>query len=432
MKEDYETLFNKLKGKKYFIKFDGELREYSIGNESNPSKCFSVNFSNIFESLQNLIEKVQGQIDASSSEVHSEMSRTLSKALYLIDLEHHFLRDPLTGHENPDCDMSRWIASIEDSFGALRERSNPVLETSSSNNILQSLITRTLLNNTSLRYSITDLIQQIYILWKEEIILACSQLSSFPDRIVASSQFRFKQSYFNHHFPWYNSLLLIIGEITALSQLAQDQENTWNQQAKSHHEDRVNYLLPISFQKLWQYQNNLEDWRQYLRENIPELSEIVLQKKIDLHHHLEEMIIPYVTSILQHTQLRDKNGLRTQDLLPFSTLLDRLSSSITGTSTNTVSCILDQYGILLSVEIKSKKLKIDLPGGKREITETSLECSLRETYEEIGFAFQEFVETIHYVPSRYQKEFQFGEKFDLLSMSCFPFYHRSIYEYCFE
>ena len=353
----------------------------------------------------------------------------------------------------------QWTELIENCFTNLSFCKSFARSTSSltPDGILTQLISRVLSNNTSHRYSLIDIIQQVTILWEEEMIFLLTKFSKVflaetahhplqVKPVITTSQFRFKQSYTYHRFPYYNGFILLFGEIHTLAQLVNETENDWNHRHRSQHTDRVDHLIPISLQQIWKLRSmkkmkeKMKQWYYYLQPYLAFIHDD--ETDIKLHFHIEELLVPYLVSLMHQDPSPlgvDHTSIQTQRRSLFHIIQALMRAD--QNCKEDPEARLNQYGVLLTVEVKEKnkkkKLKIDIPGGKREITETSLECALRETYEEIGFDFSSCLQwndegqaTQHGIQET--AEFVLYNKVDVDSMSCFPICHRSLVKFVEE
>jgi 8-oxo-dGTP pyrophosphatase MutT (NUDIX family) len=290
---------------------------------------------------------------------------------------------------------------------------------------------------------------QIQGLLREELIKRYFTLGLSPK--FNFSKVRIKNKLLQNHLLK-NSLLIMVGEMDLLKRIENNEElsessTLWDKRKTTSHKDRVHHLFPISFQQVLLLKDKPKKWKEYFCSNLypifheqwPEqfksAEEFVDKYKMKIHFHILDCLVPYLLTLEKHIR---KNGHRKssdQQMNPTYRLVRWLINNN----------LLDHFGFLLSVEIKSHKVVIDLSGGKRELGETSLECGIRETYEELGFDFssvstsfkdeENLVEGIHKEETGLdcveQKEKGLEdwislENVDVGDMNCFFFLHDSI------
>ncbi|RYH29890.1 NUDIX domain-containing protein [archaeon] len=93
-------------------------------------------------------------------------------------------------------------------------------------------------------------------------------------------------------------------------------------------------------------------------------------------------------------------------------------------------------GLLFTINVKKKKIVIDVPGGKRNLAETSWECAMREAWEEIGIRLHDNVlipDTRTTVASSQQTECQqdwkMSHHYVSRSMSVFLLYGKAMLQH---
>jgi hypothetical protein len=255
--------------------------------------------------------------------------------------------------------------------------------------ISKNLLERIRKNSPNLCIPAIEDIQIQGLLW-EELIKRYFNLGLSPK--FNFSKVRIKNKLLQNHLLK-NSLLIMVGEMDFLKRIERKEElpessSLWDKRTTTSHKDRVHHLFPISFQQVLQLKDKPKKWKEYFFNNLYPIfhelwpkqfksaEEFVEKYKMKIHFHILDCLVPYLLTLEKHIR---KNGHRKSDQQMNPTY--RLFRWLIDNN------LLDHFGFLLSVEIKSQKVVIDLSGGKRELGETSLECGIRETYEELGFDF---------------------------------------------
>jgi hypothetical protein len=138
-----------------------------------------------------------------------------------------------------------------------------------------------------------------------------------------------------------------------------------------------------------------------------------------IHYHLLECIFPYFIAL--QTSLSEKSSS------PTPTITNPLLKLFQFLQLNT---LLENYGFLVSIEIKSRKIVVDISGGKRELGEISLECCVRETFEELGFDFRHLLLNSSLRDGKeegFEGELDWNlfDQVELDTMTCFLLLHQS-------
>lgn len=146
------------------------------------------------------------------------------------------------------------------------------------------------------------------------------------------------------------------------------------QSAEDGHVDRVNGIFPCRLVDIFALSRSSgKDKKLYFQRLLQQHNVVEAfhaSVKIDLHYHVDEIIFPGVTNRWQglfaflRQELLGRRELRSSAPSPYDTL-----------------CIMFTYAINKA----GSKIEIDVPGGKRDLGETPLQCMHREVWEEIGF-----------------------------------------------
>eukprot|EP01040_Poterioochromonas_malhamensis_P005254 gene5254-5634_t len=424
-------------GRKFTIDFrvvnDQGQGEYLIALENNQVQQFQIQLDDVLNSLQT-ISCHPSLGDYLKAKKTDQIQTVLTLSSFFLGHRPPLLEGAeLIDTKDTDYWMN-WVLLIlqNPSLYSLTNNYNPPLPPDLQ--LLLEYSQRLLQNNTSIQYDTEEFLRQMRILWQEDVLYMTADITY---RIknkekLEKSQIRFKKDYFYYHFPYYNSLLLIIGDLDELMTLP-NKEEKWNQRLQTDHKDRLSHFIPISFQRIYDLSNKEKKLSKFIHDLLLSQSEEkitstkvpISEMKIDLHFHLVEIIFPYIKSLIHNLKTKSYRSHFTKRTEPnahpsLSDFIEKLLSEDEG--------LLDRYGLLLTVEVKTKKLKVDVPGGKREIAETSLECAIRETFEEVGFDFEDLLKN-HENATRVMEgeEWKLGQRFDADSMSCFPLFYKSLF-----
>lgn len=433
----FSQQFLTLQGKKFTIDFivsnDHGQGGYLVALENNQVQQFQIQFDDVLNSLHTI--SCYPSLGNYLEEKKTDQIQTLLK-LSSFFLGHKF--PVLEGTELIDTqDIDYWMNWVllilqNPSLYSITNNYNPPL--SPDLYLLLEYTQRLLQNNTSMQSDIEEFLRQMIILWQEDVLYMTADITYQikNNEKLEKSQIRFKKDYFYYHFPYYNSLLLIIGDVDELIALSHKEEK-WNQRLQTEHKDRLNHFIPISFQRIYDLSSKEKKLSKFIHESLLSQSEEkitstkvpISEMKIDLHFHLVEIIFPYIKSLIHNLKTKSRGSHFTNRTEPnahpsLSDFIEKLLSEDEG--------LLDRYGLLLTVEVKTKKLKVDVPGGKREIAETSLECAVRETFEEVGFDFEDLSKN-HENETQVTEgeEWKLGQRFDADSMSCFPLFYKCLF-----
>lgn len=206
-----------------------------------------------------------------------------------------------------------------------------------------------------------------------EQIIRSYLLVRFPS-ILPLKEIRLAKTAFDYQ-DLRNALAIYVAPYDRLVALSRDYSRVVSE-TEDGHKDRVNGIFPC----------RLSDILALARSTTKDKKKLFLQLlqrsgvreaftgsvKMDLHFHVDEVIFPGVTIHWQGIF----SFLRHEHLLSRSTRISSLSSSISQDLSILFTYIINKAGT---------KIEIDVPGGKRDLGETPLECMYREVWEEIGF-----------------------------------------------
>jgi hypothetical protein len=465
--------FSEINGKHYTIDmFQDQDNEntfpfndpvYKIANENSPDRYFSVSLLEIKGLLLDEVSK-ERSFFSDSSQIEM-IRRTIEEETHLQQLllqpieegsslkvmdslkcfffshrfHHRILRNSVNG--NDSMMKQRSISSKSSPEGREREK-------------LTYLCSQ-------LRSLIREEILEFYFQFQSSFLVSKKgKVSSF-----SFSQVRFKSVYTRSQNMG-NGLICMIGRRDAFEEIINqrdmnDNKSQWDHRENTHHEDRVASLCFLSLRTIYELKNNEKKWKHYFEELFTVNPSMIQRKnikdyKIKIHFHLLDCLFPYLINLLKPI---NRECLSSSLLLPSSmhfkkskelsdadyshssyftcgtlvrNFLEHHGSS-SSSSSSSINTALEEIGVMATVEIKSKKIVIDISGGKRELNETPLECATRETYEEIGFDFTT-------IPVQEIKEMKDGEieeprsKYDWIitehvkldDMSCFLVVHSSV------
>lgn len=146
------------------------------------------------------------------------------------------------------------------------------------------------------------------------------------------------------------------------------------QGAEDGHVDRVHGIFPCRLVDIFAlFRSSGKDRKRFFQHLLQQYNVVEAfhaSVKIDLHYHVDDIIFPGVT-----THWQGLFAFLRQELLGRRELRSSAPSSYESL------CIMFTYAINKA----GSKIEIDVPGGKRDLGETPLQCMQREVWEEIGF-----------------------------------------------
>lgn len=211
--------------------------------------------------------------------------------------------------------------------------------------------------------------------------LICNNLKLRFPSIMRSKEIRFSKTAFDYQ-NLRNALAIYVAPFEHILQLSRDYRTLSS--SDGGHDDRVHGIFPLRLSDIFSLNRSTGKERKrfflhllYHNYRLSEfLSTPVGEVKVDIHFHVDEVIIPGVcekwSGIFAHWrhQFLNTRSLRTSN-----------SNNRTGNpSWEDLSVLLTFF-----VNKSGSKVEIDVPGGKRDIGETPLQCMHREVWEEIGF-----------------------------------------------
>lgn len=170
------------------------------------------------------------------------------------------------------------------------------------------------------------------------------------------------------------------------------------QKCSAEDEDRVHALLAVSLEKMASL--SYDDFVIYLKDSLRERGWL-LREKVHVHFHIQYVLWPGINRLWRKSSVASASSAATPT--PSHSSVDENMSAQTAENTGNGDLGLgflgdlarapisenDGVGIVFSVCVGRSRLILDLPGGKRMLGETSLECAIRETKEEIGLDLYE-------------------------------------------